>query len=107
MAEVVLFHHLRGRTDGVLAFADRLRAGGHVVHTPDLFAGALPGSNEEGFALSQKIGDEVIAERATADLPAAAVFAGISFGVLSAQRLAQTHAGARGSLPFVGRLPFW
>ena len=70
-------------------------------------AGALPGSNEEGFALSQKIGDEVIAERATADLPAAAVFAGISFGVLSAQRRAQTHAGARGSLPFVGRLPFW
>ena len=105
MAEVVLFHHTLGLTDGVRAFADRLRAGGHVVHTPDLFAGALPGSNEEGFALSQKIGDEVIAERATADLPEAAVFAGISFGVMSAQRLAQTHSGARGALLYEACLP--
>jgi dienelactone hydrolase len=105
MAEVVLFHHLRGRTEGVLAFADRLRAGGHLVHTPDLFAGALPGSLEDGFALSQQIGDDVIAARATADLPEAAVFAGLSFGVLSAQRLAQTRPGARGALLYEACLP--
>lgn len=105
MAEVVLFHHTLGLTDGVRAFADRLRVGGHVVHTPDLFAGALPGSIEEGFALSQEIGDEVIAERATAGLPEAAVFAGFSFGVMSAQRLAQTHPGARGALLYEACLP--
>ena len=105
MAEVVLFHHLRGRTDGVLAFADRLRAGGHVVHTPDLFAGALPSSLEEGLALSRQIGDEVLAERATADLPASTVFAGISSGVMTAQRLAQTRADARGALLYEACLP--
>ena len=105
MAEVVLFHHVQGRTDGVLAFAERLRAGGHVVHTPDLFAGALPGSIEEGAALSQRIGDEVIAARATEGLPEAAVFAGFSFGVMTAQRLAQTHPGARGALLYEACLP--
>jgi hypothetical protein len=31
MAEVVLFHHVQGLTDGVRAFADELRAGGHTV----------------------------------------------------------------------------
>jgi len=105
MAEVVLYHHVQGLTDGVRAFADRLRAGGHVVHTPDLFAGALPGSIEEGLALSRQIGDEVIAARATADLPNAAVFAGISSGVMTAQRLAQTHPGARGALLYEACLP--
>src|SRR4051794_16414942 len=105
MADVVLFHHLRGRTEGVLAFADRLRAGGHLVHTPDLFAGALPDSIEDGFALPQQIGDDVTAARATADLPEAAVFAGFSFGVLSAQRLAQTRPGARGALLYEACLP--
>jgi dienelactone hydrolase len=105
MAEVVLFHHVCGLTDGVHAFADRLRAGGHVVHTPDLFAGELPGGIEEGFALSQRIGDDVIAARATAGLPEAAVFAGFSFGVMTAQRLAQTHPGARGALLYEACLP--
>ena len=38
MAEVVLFHHVQGLTDGVQAFADQLRAGGHRSrpHTPEL-----------------------------------------------------------------------
>ena len=105
MAEVVLYHHVQGLTGGVRAFADRLRAGGHVVHTPDLFAGALPGSIEEGLALSRQIGDEVIAARATTDLPSAAVFAGISSGVMTAQRLAQTHPAARGALLYEACLP--
>jgi dienelactone hydrolase len=39
MAEVLLFHHAHGLTAGVLAFADELRAAGHVVHTPDLYDG--------------------------------------------------------------------
>lgn len=34
---VVLFHHVQGLTPGVLAFAERLREGGHRVVTPDLF----------------------------------------------------------------------
>ena len=50
MAEVVLFHHVQGLTDGVRAFADALRAGGHTVHTPDLFDGARPASVDDGVA---------------------------------------------------------
>jgi hypothetical protein len=36
MAEVVLFHSVLGLRPGVIAAADRLRTGGHTVHTPDL-----------------------------------------------------------------------
>ena len=39
MAEVLLFHHALGLTEGVQAFADELRDAGHTVHTPDLFEG--------------------------------------------------------------------
>ena len=39
MAEVLLFHHAQGLTEGVVAFADELRAAGHVVVTPDLYDG--------------------------------------------------------------------
>lgn len=39
MAEVILFHHVQGLTDGVRALADELEQAGHVVHTPDFFAG--------------------------------------------------------------------
>ena len=39
MAEVVVFHHAQGLTDGVRAFADELRAAGHTVHVPDLYEG--------------------------------------------------------------------
>jgi dienelactone hydrolase len=101
MTEVVLFHHVQGLTDGMRAFADALRAGGHVVHAPDLFDGELPASIEDGIALVQKIGDEALAERAdraVADLPAGLVYAGFSYGGATAQRLAQTRPGARGAL---------
>jgi dienelactone hydrolase len=108
MAEVVLFHHVQGLTDGVRAFADQLRAGGHTVHTPDLFDGALPPTIDDGMALSESIGDEVIGERAdkaVASLPAGLVYAGFSFGVMSAQRLAQTRPGARGALLYESCIP--
>jgi dienelactone hydrolase len=107
-AEVVLFHHLRGLTDGVLAFADELRAGGHAVHTPDLFGGQRPASIEDGVALTEAIGDEALRERAdqpVADLPASLVYAGFSFGVITAQRLAQTRPGARGALLYEACIP--
>ena len=101
MAEVVLFHHVQGLTDGMRAFADELRAGGHTVHTPDLFEGQLPATIEEGVAHAQGLGDEVVGERvdrAIADLGEGLVYAGFSFGAATAQRLAQTRPGARGAL---------
>jgi dienelactone hydrolase len=101
MAEVVLFHHVRGLTDGVLAFADGLREGGHVVHTPDLFDGQRPDSIEDGIALVHSLGGEELDKRlrtALAGLPAGLVYGGFSFGGGCAQELAQTTPGARGAL---------
>ncbi|MGZ4475759.1 MAG: dienelactone hydrolase family protein [Nocardioides sp.] len=108
MAEVVLFHHVQGLTDGVRTFADELRAGGHTVHTPDLFDGARPGTIEEGVAHVQGLGDEVLeqrADQALADLPGGLVYAGFSFGAGTAQRLAQTRPGARGALLYEACIP--
>ena len=100
MAEVVLFHHVQGLTEGVRAFADELRAGGHTVHTPDLFDGELPATIEEGIALADRL-DDVLGQRradAVAGLPAGLVYAGFSLGGAAAQRFAQTRPGARGAL---------
>lgn len=107
MAEVVLFHHVQGLTDGVLAFAEQLRAGGHSVHTPDLFEGARPATIEEGVAHARSLGDALDerADRAVADLPEALVYAGFSLGAGTAQRLAQTRSGARGALLYEACMP--
>ncbi len=107
MAEVVLFHHARGLTDGVRRFADGLRAAGHVVHTPDLFDGVLPESLEAGLGLIRELGDELDrrADSAVAGLPAELVYAGFSVGESLAQRLAQTRPGARGALLYESCIP--
>jgi dienelactone hydrolase len=108
MAEVVLFHHVQGLTDGVRAFADELRAGGHTVHTPDLFDGERPATIDDGVAHLTNIGQEVLddrAERAVADLPEGVVYAGFSWGASTAQRFAQTRPGARGALLYEACIP--
>lgn len=108
MAEVVLFHHVQGLTDGMRAFAAQLRDGGHTVHTPDLFGGERPESIKDGIALVESTGQEVLSERAdeaVAGLAAGLVYAGFSFGASVAQRLAQTRSGARGALLYEGCLP--
>ena len=96
MATVLLFHHLQGLTPGVVAFADALREAGHTVHTPDLFGGRTFASIEEGAAFTHS-GDapdvDALADAAAAELPADVVYLGFSFGVMPAQRLAQTRAG--------------
>ena len=108
MAEVVLFHHVQGLTDGVRRFADELRAGGHTVHTPDLFDGERPATLEDGMALTKRIGSDVLGERskqAVADLPEELVYAGISLGAATAQEFAQTRPGARGALLYEACIP--
>jgi dienelactone hydrolase len=108
MAEVLLFHHAQGLTPGVRAFADDLRAAGHLVHTPDLFDGRTFRSIDEGLAYIGKIGFDDLRERAVrvADgLPPDIVYAGFSFGVLPAQKLAQLRPGARGAMFFHSCLP--
>ncbi len=101
MAEVLCFHHAQGLTAGCLAFADELRAAGHVVHTPDLYEGRTFDSIAEGVGHAQEIGFDTIIERGTAvadGLPDGLVYAGFSLGVLPAQKLAQTRPGARGAV---------
>jgi len=101
MAEVVLFHHVRGLTDGVRRLADVIRADGHTVHTPDAFDGSTFASLDEGFAALRErdisVGGEW-ADEAVAGLPEELVYVGISLGVMAAQRLAQARTGARGAV---------
>jgi len=108
MAEVLLFHHAMGLTPGCLAFADDLRAAGHVVHTPDLFEGKTFTNVSDGVNHAEEIGFDTVIERgedAAAALPTDLVYAGFSLGVLPAQKLAQTRAGARGALLFHSAIP--
>ncbi|MBY3176704.1 dienelactone hydrolase [Rhizobium leguminosarum] len=108
MAEILLFHHAQGLTPGVRSFADDIRAAGHIVHTPDLFDGRTFPSIEAGIAYIGEIGFDAMRERGVRladDLPAGLVYAGFSFGVLPAQKLAQTRPGARGALLFYSCLP--
>ncbi|CAM5250936.1 dienelactone hydrolase [Streptomyces spiroverticillatus] len=101
MAEVVLFHHSQGLTPGVLAFADALRVAGHTVHTPDLYEGRTFATLQEAMAYVEEIGFGTFVERGVrmaGGFPPDVVYAGISLGVLPAQKLAQTQAQARGAL---------
>jgi dienelactone hydrolase len=108
MAEVLLFHHAQGQTEGFTAFADELRRAGHTVHAPDLFEGRTFGSIDEGMAHVHELGfDEVMARgrRAAAELPERLVYAGFSLGVVPAQMLAQTRPGARGAVLMYSCVP--
>jgi dienelactone hydrolase len=108
MTDVLLYHHVQGLTKGVRSFADDLREAGHTVHTPDMFDGRTFETIDEGLAFAGEAGFDALAERgvAAADgLSADAVYAGFSFGVMPAQRLAQTRRGARGALLMSGCLP--
>jgi dienelactone hydrolase len=108
MSEVLLYHHVQGLTDGVRAFADELRQAGHTVHTPDLFDGRSFGTLEDGMAFAREAGFDALGERGVAaaeGIGPEVVYAGFSFGVTIAQRLAQTRSGARGALLMYSCLP--
>lgn len=108
MTEIVLFHHALGLTKGVRAFADDLRAAGHAVHTPDLFEGKTFATIDDGIAYARRVGFATVAQRgldAAKALPSEVVYAGMSLGVVPAQELAQTRAGAQGALFLYSCLP--
>lgn len=103
MTAVVLFHHVQGLTDGMVAFADRLRAGGHTVHTPDLFEGRTFATIDEGMAHARGVGFQTIEDRGVAaaeSLPKSIVYGGFSMGVMPAQKLICTRPGVLGGLLF-------
>lgn len=108
MAEVLLFHHVHGLTEGCLAFADELRAGGHVVHTPDLYDARIFADRDEGMAYAKEVGFDTIIERgrlAAESLPNELVYGGFSLGAVPAQMLAQTRPGAKGAQLFHAAIP--
>lgn len=101
MTHVVLFHHVLGLTPGVSALADQLSSAGHRVETPDLFAGQAFTDIAAGLAHVNELGEVELLERAEhacAGLPAGIVYAGLSLGVVPAQHLLQTRAGATGAV---------
>jgi len=108
MTEILLFHHAQGQTQGFLAFADELRAAGHVVHAPDLYDGKTFTDLNEGVGFAQEVGFGTIAERgrlAADGVPNELVYAGFSLGALPAQMLAQTRPGSKGALLFHAAFP--
>jgi len=108
MTEILLFHHAQGQTQGFLAFADELRAAGHVVHAPDLYDGKTFTDLDEGVGYAKEVGFGTIQERgrlAADGLPNEVVYAGFSLGALPAQLLAQTRPGSKGALLFHAAFP--
>jgi dienelactone hydrolase len=108
VAEVLLFHHAQGLTSGVLSFAERLRAAGHVVHAPDLYEGKTFADLNDGVGYAREAGFDTILERgrlAADGLPSGLVYAGFSLGAMPAQMLAQTRSVTKGALLFSAALP--
>jgi dienelactone hydrolase len=88
LAEILLFHHAHGQTQGFLDFAAELRRAGHTVHTPDLLDGRRFDTMEEGMAFVEEVGFTEIIERGTRaadDLRNELVYAGFSLGVSGAK----------------------
>ena len=91
----------------MIAFADELRAAGHTVHTPDLYDGRTFGDIDAGVANAKEIGFDNVLDRgitAAQDLPNEIIYAGLSLGVMPAQKLAQTRPDAKGALLFHGAI---
>lgn len=101
MTRLVLFHHVRGLTEGVASFAERVREYGHAVDTPDLFGGRTFATLDEGISHAREIGFDEVLQRARAsqiDQPRDVVFGGMSMGVTSAETLMLETSEARGGL---------
>ncbi|MGN9811595.1 dienelactone hydrolase family protein [Micromonospora sp. BQ11] len=101
MGHVVLFHTVHGLRPAVHAAADRLRAAGHHVVTPDLYGVPATDTVDEGFALFDAIGHDVVLDRARAavrELPPDVVLAGVSMGAGVAGAMLAERPGAAGLL---------
>jgi dienelactone hydrolase len=108
MAEILLFHHAYGLTDGLRGLAARLTAEGHTVHCPDAYAGTTFRRLDDGVRHAQKIGHDAVedvARRAAREFRDADVVIGFSLGAMQAQILAQDLRRVRGCLLMGGALP--
>src|SRR3954464_5828689 len=99
---------LLGLRPGVTAAADRLRAAGHTVHTPDRYDGEVFYDIDDGQRKEEALGYREIARRAresVAGLPEGLVFGGFSMGVAHAVLLTASMPGALGAVLVHGAVP--
>ena len=111
MAEILLFHHAGGLTEGVLAFAQTLQDAGHTVHTPDLFDGRTFDDVQHGVAYAGALGEESFAAKAAeivSSLPNDLVYGGMSMGAARAAEQVLARPGAKGAFFLYGAIaPSW
>lgn len=108
MSQILLFHHALGLTDGVRALAEKIEAGGHTVHLPDLYDGRCFTTGQDGLAYLREVGMEQIVARgvaAAAEHRQASVVAGISMGARPAFKAAQTVPAFRACITMSAALP--
>ncbi len=99
MASVTLFHSAYGLRPAVLQDAERLRAAGHEVSTPDLYEGAVFDDLDAGMANNRSIGSEELQRRARAAVEDAGpghVYLGYSMGAAYAQLIGESRPDAGG-----------
>lgn len=106
----MVFHSVLGLRPVELGFADRLRAAGHRVTTPDLYDGRAVSTLDAGLALKDAVGWAAIARRArdaVQDLPAETVLVGVSMGAGVVETVLPHRPGTAGVvlLHAVGALP--
>nr|WP_279577748.1 dienelactone hydrolase family protein [Streptomyces sp. YIM 98790] len=106
VADVMLFHSAYGLRPAVRDAAERLRAAGHRVWTPDLYDGRTAGSVVQGMEIAEAVGrDELLRRAVAASAPhsdAGVVYAGLSLGASLAQTVALGDEKARGLLMLHG-----
>lgn len=108
MAEILLFHHALGLTDGLQEFAERLRANHHAVYCPDAYSGKTFKYLDDGIPFAQSLGHDALTEvagRAYRQHRDADVVMGFSLGTAQAQQLAQHKRRIRACLLMGGALP--
>jgi dienelactone hydrolase len=101
VAVIVLFHSVFGLRPVEKGAADRMRAAGHEVITPDLYDGQAGETIEEGFALMDQIGWTTLQQRAhdaVRDVPDNAVLVGVSMGAGIVHELLSHRPGTAGVL---------
>ncbi|HLJ26532.1 MAG TPA: dienelactone hydrolase family protein [Candidatus Angelobacter sp.] len=100
-SEVVVYHSAYGLRPAIIDFADKLRAAGHSVHTPDLYDGEVFSDRNDAIRKIQELGFDKLLDRAVMAveaLPHDLVYAGFSNGGVCAELLAATRPGARGAI---------
>jgi len=101
MASVLLLHSVLGLRPAVLADAERLRAAGHDVSTPDLFHGVVFDDVDAGMSHRSTLDMADLLAKVTDAADAVdgpKVYAGFSFGAGFAQWLVETRPDAAGGL---------